>query len=211
MSITPTQLGYEHILVFTALQAAKEGVVKSEYSGAVRLSDYRAPKEFIIKCITAWAQYVNADWPDIVQVEAQSTTEVITEADIEEVFQKMVSLGYVNYDIPHDIWEFSSLNKVFGFTITSEINIPDWGIIAWGVDGLGGIYKSSDLPANLIDAGVTQQEYLAQFPMHNVTGSDIILVLPGANAIPRLINEDWNPRLKDLVESIRSHIPVVTP
>lgn len=211
MSITPTQLGYEHILVFTALQAAKEGVVKSEYSGAVRLSDYRAPKEFIIKCITAWAQYVNADWPNIVQVDAQSTTEVITEADIEEVFQKMVSLGYVNYDIPHDIWEFSSLNKVFGFTITSEINIPDWGIIAWGVDGLGGIYKSSDLPANLIDAGVTQQEYLAQFPMHNVTGSDIILVLPGANAIPRLINEDWNPRFKDLVESIRSHIPVVTP
>lgn len=210
MSIIPTRLGYEHILVFTALQAAKEGIIKSEYSGTMRLSDYRAKKEFFLKCITAWAQYVNADWPNIVLSDAETSAEELTEDDIEDVFQKMVSLGYISYDIPHDIWEFSSLNKVFGFTITSEINIPDWGVIAWGVDGIGGIYTSSDLPAVLIDAGVTREQYLAQFPMHNVTGSDIILVQPGANSLPRLVNEGWSPRLKDLVESIRSHIPAVT-
>lgn len=211
MSITPKSLGYEHILVFTALQAAKEGIIKSEYSGTVRLSDYRVSAVFLKKCIAAWAQYVVADWPIIIDSDADADSEVISESDVDSIFSQMNNLGYISYDIPHDIWQFTSLNSVFGYAITSEINIPDWGIIAWGVDGIGGIYTSSDLPAVLIDAGTTTQEYLAQFPMHGITGSDIILVLPGASALTRLVIDGWNPRLKDIVSSIRSHIPVTTP
>ncbi|WPJ72185.1 hypothetical protein DEEACLCL_00168 [Salmonella phage CRW-SP2] len=211
MNITPTNLGYEHILVFTALQAAKEGVIKSEYSGTVRLSDYRISKDFIKKCILAWARYVSAAWPVIVEADATSAVETPSEDDIEEVFLSMVSLGYINFDQAHNIWEFTSLNTVFGYAITSKINVPDWGVIAWGVDGIGGIYQSSDMVATLIDEGVTREQYLAQFPMYQITGSDIMLVLPGASALPRLVIDGWNPRLKDLITAIRSHIPVPTP
>lgn len=209
MNINPTFLGYEHILVFTALQGAKEGVIKSEYSGTVRLADYRASEQFIKKCIAAWAEYMASkgigDWPD-----ALVSVDVADEQLVEEIFDKMAVLGYINYDLNHDIWEFSSLNRLFGFTITSEGNIPDWGILAWGVDGIGAFYASSDLDGIPFDLGVTKQQYLAQFPQHNITGSDIILVCVGSNTIPRML-QGWDPRLKDLIADIRSYIPVPPP
>lgn len=211
MNITPTNLGYEHILVFTALQAAKEGIIKSEYSGTVRLAEYRVSKEFLKKCILAWAQYVSASWPFIVESDATTAVETPLDSDAEEVFTDMNSKGLISFDAAHNIWEFTSLNNVYGYIITTKINVPDWGVIAWGVDGIGGVYPSSDMTATLIDPGVTRDQYLAQFPMYQITGSDIMLVIPGAVALTRLINDSWNPRLKDLVTAIRSNIPVPTP
>ncbi|AKJ73759.1 hypothetical protein SP38_157 [Salmonella phage 38] len=54
------------------------------------------------------------------------------------------------------------------------------------------------------------EQYMSQFPQHNVTGSDIIIVYPGSNALSRLV-DGWKPQLKDIVAGIRFHIPVVNP
>lgn len=196
MTALPTDTGYEQILVFTALQAAKEGVIKSEYSGTVRLSNYRVDPDFIKKCINAWAAW---EYTDPVDVGYDDT-----------VIADMLVKGLLSFDVYHQKYEFTSLNRVYGYVITSELNIPDWGIIAWGVDGLGATYPSSDMPPVLFDQGVTLGDYYAQFPQHGISGSDIILVYPGANALSRLI-DGWDPHLKDFVEGVRSHLPVTTP
>ncbi|QZB90002.1 hypothetical protein selz497L_178 [Salmonella phage SenALZ1] len=63
MNITPSQTGYEHIMVFLAIQGAKEGIITSEYSGTMRLADYVAPEAFIKKCIDAWCLYALGTYP----------------------------------------------------------------------------------------------------------------------------------------------------
>lgn len=206
MNFTPSTTGYEHILVFIALQGAEEGVVASEYSGSVRLADYVAPEAFIKKCIAAWLQY--ASGLPIPGGELTISLAIPESGDVEDIFVDMLAKGYITYDTVHDVCDFSSLNRVFGYVITSEANIPDWGIIAWGVDGIGATYASSDLPPVLFDPGVTEADYLAQFPQHGISGSDIILVYPGSNALPRLI-EGWKPQIKDMIAAIRVHVPVV--
>lgn len=205
MNITPSQIGYEHLMVFLAIQGAKEGIITSEYSGTVRLADYIASEAFIKKCITAWTQYAVESAPPSGEILFVIPT--LASTDTDEIFSDMLVKGYLVYDTQHDVYDFSALNRVFGYTITSEANIPDWGILAWGKDGLGATYASSDVGPVLIDSGVTMEQYLAQFPQHGVTGSDIIVVYPGSNALERLV-AGWDPRLKTVVEDIRSHIPV---
>uniref|UniRef100_A0AAU8GJU8 DUF7270 domain-containing protein n=1 Tax=Salmonella phage vB_STmST313_KE31 TaxID=3161181 RepID=A0AAU8GJU8_9CAUD len=210
MNITPSQTGYEHIMVFLAIQGAKEGIITSEYSGTMRLADYVAPEAFIKKCIDAWCLYALGTYPAPPEGELLFTVPNPAAGDTDSIFADMLAKGYLVYDITHDVYSFTSLNTVFGFTITSEANIPDWGILAWGVDGLGATYASSDVGPVLIDEGVTMEQYLAQFPQHNIAGSDIILVQPGAVALPRLV-DGWKPQMKDIITGIRFHIPVVNP
>lgn len=208
MNINPTFTGYEHILIFIALQGAKEGIIKSEYSGSVRPADYIADAPFIKKCIAAWADYLVENFQEY--PESTTVPETATVEDVDAIFGDMLAKGYLSYDTRHNIYEFFSLNRVFGYAITSEANIADWGILAWGVDGLGATYASSDLGGELFDEGVTMDEYLAQFPQHNVTGSDIILTLSGSNALSRLI-AGWNPYLKGLIAGFRTHLPLPDP
>lgn len=210
MNITPSQTGYEHLMVFLAIQGAKEGIITSEYSGTVRLIDYTASEAFIKKCITAWTKYAVGTYPAPPAGELLFVVPTLATTDTDEIFADMLSKGYLTYDTQHDIYDFSALNRLFGYTITSEANIPDWGILAWGKDGLGATYASSDVGAVLIDPGVTMEQYLAQFPQHGVTGSDIIIVYPGSNALERLVS-GWDPHLKAVVEGIRFYIPVVNP
>lgn len=208
MNITPSSTGYEHLMVFLAIQGAKEGIIVSEYSGTVRLADYKASDVFIKKCITAWTKYAVEATPPTGEILFVIPTPAST--DTEEIFADMLAKGYLVYDTQHDVYDFSALNRVFGYTITSEANIPDWGILAWGKDGLGATYSSSDMDPVLIDPGVTMEQYLAQFPQHGITGSDIIVVYPGGNALERLV-AGWDPHLKAVVEGIRFYIPVVNP
>lgn len=210
MNITPSQTGYEHIMVFLAIQGAKEGIITSEYSGTMRLADYVAPEAFIKKCIDAWCLYALGTYPSPPAGELLFTIPTPATGDTDAIFADMLSKGYLTYDSAHSVYDFSALNRIFGFTITSEANIPDYGILAWGVDGLGATYASSDVGPVLIDPGVTMEQYMSQFPQHNVTGSDIIIVYPGSNALSRLV-DGWKPQLKDIVAGIRFHIPVVNP
>ncbi|AXC40441.1 hypothetical protein [Salmonella phage S115] len=210
MNITPSQTGYEHIMVFLAIQGAKEGIITSEYSGTMRLADYVAPEAFIKKCIDAWCLYALSTYPTPPAGELLFTVPTLAAGDTDAIFADMLVKGYLTYDSAHNVYDFSALNRIFGYTITSEANIPDYGILAWGVDGLGATYASSDVGPVLIDAGVTMEQYMSQFPQHNVTGSDIIIVYPGSNALSRLV-DGWKPQLKDIVFEIRSHIPVVNP
>lgn len=210
MNITPSRMGYEHLMVFLAIQGAKEGLITSEYSGSVRLIDYTADEAFIKKCIAAWSLYAVSTFDQPYMTELLFTAPTPASTDVDEIFADMLAKGYLTYDTQHNVYEFSALNRVFGYTITSEANIPDWGILAWGVDGLGATYSSSDVNGIVMDPGVTYEEYLAQFPQHGVTGSDIIITYSGANALNRMLN-GWDPRLKDVVSAIRGHIPVVLP
>ncbi|AYJ73605.1 hypothetical protein PS5_50 [Salmonella phage PS5] len=210
MNITPSQTGYEHLMVFIAIQGAKEGIISSEYSGTMRLADYVAPEAFIKKCIDAWCLYAIGMYPTPPAGELLFTVPTPAAGDTDAIFADMLAKGYLAYDSAHNVYDFSALNRIFGYTITSEANIPDYGILAWGIDGLGATYASSDVGPVLIDTGVTMEQYMSQFPQHNVTGSDIIIVYPGSNALSRLV-DGWKPHLKDIVAGIRFHIPVVNP
>lgn len=208
MDIQPSQRGYEHILVFMGLQGAKEGVIKSEYSGTVRLADYTASDVFIKKCIAAWLTYA-VNTVDYTQRDIVIVVPTVTANTVDEIFADMLVKGYITYDTQHSVYEFSSLNRVFGYVLTSEANIPDWGVIAWGNDGIGATYSSSDIVTpDLIDDGVAYEQYIAQFPQHGITGSDIILVMPGAVALQRLIT-GWKPQYKEIVQAIRANLPVI--
>lgn len=210
MNITPSQTGYEHLMVFIAIQGAKEGIISSEYSGTMRLADYVAPEAFIKKCIDAWCLYALDTYPTPPAGELLFTVPTPAAGDTDAIFADMLAKGYLAYDSAHNVYDFSALNRIFGYTITSEANIPDYGILAWGIDGLGATYASSDVGPVLIDTGVTMEQYMSQFPQHNVTGSDIIIVYPGSNALSRLV-DGWKPQLKDIVAGIRFHIPIVNP
>lgn len=210
MNITPSATGYEHLMVFIALQGVKEGIIKSEYSGSMRLADYVAEEAFIKKCIAAWLEYAVETFRPLQTSEIVVDFPVIQAGDADAIFADMLAKGYLSYDDQHSVYVFTSLNTIFGYVLTSEANVQDWGVIAWGCDGLGATYASSDLPGVVIDPGVTEAEYLAQFPQHGVTGSDVMLTYSGANALPRLLN-GWDPRLKDLVSAIRAHIPAPIP
>lgn len=209
MNITPSQTGYEHLMVFIALQGVKEGIIKSEYSGSMRLADYVADEAFIKKCIAAWVLYAVETFPAH-PGEILITAPTAQTGDVNEIFSDMLAKGYLSYDDQHSVYVFTALNTIFGYVLTSEANVQDWGVLAWGCDGIGASYASSDVPGITFDPGVTQEDYLAQFPQHNTTGSDVMLTYSGANALDRLLN-GWDPRLKELVAGIRAHIPTPLP
>lgn len=193
MDINPTQQDYERLMVFIGVQAIKEGVVTSPYSGTFRLGDYVCGLDFLNRCAGAWLETYFAD--------AATTAG--------EVVDELLRKGYLSHDVIHNVFDFSSLNRVFNYILTTEMNVPDWGVLAWGRDGLGATYASSDILGTPFDQGVTYEQYVSQFPKHGITGSDIILAMTGANALPLMVG-GWSPVIKDYIEAIRANLPPLT-
>lgn len=196
MIILPTDTGVEHILVLTAIQAMKDGVITAPYSGTIRKFEYSVGRGYFEKCVVGWLETAKASYPgDLGPGD---------EYDVNEIVHYMAINGFIAYDRVQEMYILNGLWKPFPYHMTTEANIQDNGAVVWGRDGIGATYTAYNAPGVPFDG--TVEEYLAQYPAHRVAGNDTVLVMSAAQACPRLIN-GWNPSIRALVTEFRTNLP----
>uniref|UniRef100_A0AAU8KX89 DUF7270 domain-containing protein n=1 Tax=Serratia phage Kevin TaxID=3161161 RepID=A0AAU8KX89_9CAUD len=196
MVILPTEVGTEHILVLTAIQAIKDGEISAPYSGTIRKFEYAVTRAHFLRCVTAWLATAQASYPGDLGAG--------DEYSAEEVIHYMAINGFIAYDRTQEMYVLNGLWKPFPYYMTTEANIQDNGAIVWGRDGIGASYVAYNTPGVPFDG--TVEEYLAQYPAHRVAGNDAVLIMPASQACPRLIN-GWNPSVRALVAEFRTNLP----
>lgn len=198
MVILPTDAGVEHILVLTAIQAMKDGVITAPYSGTIRKFEYSVTRELFGRCVAGWLKTAQDSYPgDLGPGDEYNAAEVI---------HYMAINGFIAYDRTQEVYVLNGLWKPFPYYMTTEANIQDNGAIVWGRDGIGASYTAYNTPGVPFDGTVV--EYLAQYPAHRVAGNDTVLVMPASQACPRLIN-GWNPSIRALVAEFRTNLPLL--
>ena len=196
MIILPTDVGVEHILVLTAIQAMKDGVITAPYSGTIRKFEYAVGRGYFSKCVFGWLETAKAGYPGDIQPG--------DEYSVDEVVHYLSVNGFIAYDRTQEVFLLNGLWKPFPYYMTTEANIQDNGALVWGREGIGASYTAYNTPGVPFDG--TVEEYLAQYPAHKVAGNDAVLIMPAAQAAPRLIN-GWNPSIRALVAEFRTNLP----
>lgn len=178
MTITPTASGLDHLIVAAFLEGIKAKHIMCQYSGTMRWRDANLPRDFMLNCISGWLALVN----DPVYALDYQIDPLEGDTDSAEILSWLLNDGSVTLDDRNSAFvNLSSGVKRLGFDFTSQSNIPEGGLVMYGVDGIGAVMAESDSAPLVIEG--TLESYHAQFPNRRVQGNDVTLLLAASGTL----------------------------